>query len=72
MFVRKGCGFGYELLDVGDSDMREDIMIVRLEYVYNGKREYLYVCICYMTVEDTFAQVENRSKYDILKRFVSQ
>ena len=49
VFVRKGCGFGCEWLDVGDSDMSKD-MIERLEYVENGKREYLYVCVCYMTV----------------------
>ena len=60
------------MLDIGASDMSEDIMIVRLEYEDHCKREYLYVCVCYMTVEGAGAQVENRSKYDILKRFVSQ
>ena len=42
------------------------------EFLIQGKREYLFVCVCYIPAEYTGAQVKNRSKYDILKRFISQ
>ena len=36
------------------------------------KKDSIYVCMCYMTVEGQEGRVENRRKYEILKRFVRQ
>ena len=71
VMVRKECNIVCEILDVGESDMSEDIMIVKLDSVRQGRKECLYLCVCYMTIESTGGIRENRSKYEILKNFVS-
>lgn len=53
--------------------MSEDILVVRIEMLGNqsGKREEVFLCVCYMTVVEQNAPVENKKKYDILQKFVS-
>ena len=71
VLVRKESMISWDVLSVGDCDMSEDIMAVKLEYGDVKKREHLYVCVCYMTVEGQGAQAENKRKYDIVKNFVN-
>ena len=63
-----------EVMDVGDCEMSEDILIVRVEFPGGSgeKRDELFMCVCYMTVEGQNASVENKRKYVILQKFVSE
>ena len=70
VLVRKDSMLVCEMMDVGDCDMSEDILAVRLENVGRVK-ESIYVCVCYMTREGPGARLENVRKYEIVKRFVN-
>ena len=59
-----------EVLNVGECDLSEDIIAVKLEYEELSLRKCLYVCVCYMTVERQDAQAENKCKYECVKKFV--
>ena len=71
---RKDAEFEVEVMNVGDCDMSEDILAVRVEFSgkLDGRKERLYVCICYMTVEGQNAPIENRRKYEIVQKFVEE
>ena len=74
VMFKKDTQFDVEVVDVGDCEMSEDILVVRVEMLggQRGKREEVFVCVCYMTVEGQNAPVENKRKYDILQKFVSE
>ena len=74
VMFKKDAQFDVEVIDVGDCEMSEDILVVRVEMLggESGRREELFVCVCYMTVEGQNAQFENKKKYDILQKFVSE
>ena len=63
------------MLNVGDCNMSEDIMTMKLEYK-NGncdQKATLYTCLCYMTVEGTEGVAEYKKKCDdIVQRFVEE
>ena len=60
-----------EVVTVGDCDMSEDIMAAKLENV-ERLRKRVYMCVCYMTVEDPGAHQESKCKYDIVRKFVNE
>ena len=68
---KKGVKIECESIDIGNCEMSEDLLAVRLEFEgKNHKRETIYVCVCYMTVESEIGRVENRRKYALLQKFV--
>ena len=72
VLVRKASMINCEVINVGECELSEDIMAVKLEYgELVGQRECLYVCVCYMTIEGQGAQAENKRKYECVKNFVS-
>ena len=72
VLVRKDSNIGCEELNIGECEMSEDLMAIKLEYNGEKERESLYVCVCYMTVEGQEGKVENKKKYEILKQFVRE
>ena len=69
--VSLGSLISWEELSVGDCDMSDDIMAVKLEYGDVSKWEHLHVCVCYMTLEGQVAQGENKHKSNVVKNFVN-
>ena len=81
--VRKGGGVAVmwkkdakidcEIMDIGNCEMSEDLLVVKLECVDNMEQKItLYVCVCYMSVEGAVGREENQRKYEILKKFVDE
>ena len=79
--VRKGGGVAImwkkdvdiesERLDIGSCAMSEDVLAVKLEFnCGNCKKEVLYLCVCYMTVEGDKGKLENPKKYELLQKFM--
>ena len=72
VLITKASSVSSEWLSVGECDMSKDLMAVKLEFMGEGRKECLYVCVCYMTVEGQQSKVENKRKYDIMKNFARQ
>ena len=70
LLVRKECDITCEMVSVGDCEMSEDLMGIKLEYMGTKKRETLFMCVCYMTVESQEGKVENKRKHEVVKQFV--
>ena len=67
VLVRKESAITCEVVSVGECDMSEDIMAVKLDNIGENGKESLYVCVCYMTVKGQEGKVENKRKYVIVK-----
>ena len=74
IMIRNQIDLAAEVINIGNCSMSEDIMVVKLEYKDSNsdKREALYVCLCYMSVEGTEGVIENKRKYDIVQKFVEE
>ena len=72
VLVRMEAGIDVEEIEVGDCEMSEDVMAVRLEYRAHGQKERLIVIVCYMTVNGTGAKAENEKKYGVIQRLVEK
>ena len=72
VLVRVDADVDVEELNVGECEMSEDVMAVRLEYTAGRERESVTVIVCYMTVEGVEARMENERKYRIIERLVQE
>ena len=74
VMMKNNTDISCEVMNVGNCNMSEDILVVKLEYKASmcDKKASLYVCLCYMTVEGAEGAVENKKKYDIVQGFVDE
>ena len=68
IMVKLDIGVDIEEIDVGECEMSEDIVAIRLEYTEGRDRERIILIVCYMTVERAEARTENERKYIIVER----
>ena len=70
---RKDAKIECEVLDVGNCEMSEDILAMKLECLGNkSKKEAVFVCVCYVTVEGVLGKEENQKKYELLRNFMDK
>ena len=71
--LRKESNLKVEEIDVGNSASSEDVLAVRMECMSrSGRSEKVVMVVVYMTVEGERAVRENKSKYDLIKKFVRE
>ncbi len=72
LIVRKDAGYEIEEFDVGKNEKNEDIMAVRIEYKIREGKDSIIVIVCYMTTEGRDAAVDNRVKYDAIRKVIRE
>ena len=61
-------GCDVEEISVGESEMSEGILAVKIEYATRNERVHMVMIVCYMTVEGVMSKRENREKYACVKK----
>ncbi len=73
VIVRMEAGYDVEEISVGESEMSEDILAVKVEYATTkNERMQMVMIVCYMTVEGVRSERENREKYACIKKVLDE
>ena len=73
VIVRMEAGYDVEEISVGQSEMSEDILAVKIEYATTKyERMQMVMIVCYMTVEGVRSERENREKYACIKKVLDE
>jgi len=69
IIIRSKAGFEIEEINVGESEMSEDIFAMKIEYATTmNERMQTVMIVCYMTVDGVRSECENREKYVCMKK----
>ena len=72
VMIRKEIGLEVDEMDIGNSEMSEDILALKIKHKSCGIKESLVVVVCYMTTAGEDAARDNERKYAIVKKVVRE